>query len=301
MAPRYRPVFFDERWVLQRYQGWLPVANQPSVRVLKKSYGILKRFLVLSDGASGETVAGLLSACGVFAPSSEVILHDFAADETPVRSIRGSNFQLVGDRDRLLNTATFVMDLSKSPDFLLRDMREPFRRRIRAAATRGVAVTVGQDYDLRLVDDFLTNYNAMARERGLSTIRRTDVETMLRDKMAVMGVASLDGDPRSYAMVYLCGSTAYFLNGVSVGPKDEDAGKCLHYGLMKHLQLRGFDWYDLGGVPAIDERNGIYQFKKGFGGELVRLGAEFAHRPAIVRGAHVAARVVRRLRAGCAA
>ena len=59
------------------------------------------------------------------------------------------------------------------------------------------------------------------------------------------------------------------------------AGVLLQWGVMRALKAAGLRWYDMGGLPSLDSANGIYRFKKGFGGELVELGAEYGRSGAL--------------------
>lgn len=292
MLERYQSIFFDDEWALHKHRGWVLKTGRPSMKILEKSCGALKRVLVLCEGADDRAISAALTQGHVFAATSEVIVHDFSSPEAPQRSIGGRTFVLSGDKERLINKATFVINISKSQESLLREMRQGFRQSIKKAVERGVRVEVKEDPTPQLIDDFAAIYDKMARERGLSLIRRSELNQMFRDKSIVMGVASCGGKHLSFALVYISGRKAFYMHGATVS-NDDGAGKYLQYELFDYLRSRNVTWYDLGGVPEIDESNGIYLFKKGFGGELVRLGAEFVHRPAIVRGVRTLAKGVR--------
>ena len=65
---------------------------------------------------------------------------------------------------------------------------------------------------------------------------------------------------------------AMYLYGVSSANNIDGAGQLLHWELIRALKDRGISRYDLGGVPSVDESDGIYQFKKGFGGQAWHSG-----------------------------
>ena len=297
MTPPYRPIFFDDEWLLQKYRGWVLRSERPGIKILDRSYGIIHRVLVLCCGADDRAISKALTEDRTFAPSSEVIIHDFSSDGAAKRIICGRMFEPASERERLINKATFVLNLTEPRDALLQRMRQGFRQSIKKATESGISVAVKEAPEPNLIDRFVAAHNKMARDRALSLARRSDFEKMFRDGNLVMGVASLEDAHLSYALIYLSGATAYYLKGVSVGDSNDDAGKYLHYELVAYLKSRGMSWYDLGGVPEVNEKNGIYLFKKGFGGDLIRLGAEFVYRPRLIRGVRAGVRVLRTFRA----
>ena len=88
---------------------------------------------------------------------------------------------------------------------------------------------------------------------------------------------------RMAATVYRAGDEGYWSTGVDGGKRQDGAGHLLQFEIMRDLRDRGFRWYDLGGVASTDESNGIFQFKRGFGGDFVSLGAEYGRRPPLVQ------------------
>src|SRR2546430_1812944 len=73
----YRSVFLGNTWAHQKYLGWTVVDNLPGLRVLKKSYGIFDRYLLLltapGTGPLEDAVARAMGPLGL----SDVIIHDF--------------------------------------------------------------------------------------------------------------------------------------------------------------------------------------------------------------------------------
>ena len=71
------------------------------------------------------------------------------------------------------------------------------------------------------------------------------------------------------------------------------ASRFTHWETIKRLKATGFRWYDLGLVASRDRDDGIYWFKRSFGGTFVDFGREFQHVPG---GLVVAYRTFRALR-----
>jgi lipid II:glycine glycyltransferase (peptidoglycan interpeptide bridge formation enzyme) len=65
--------------------------------------------------------------------------------------------------------------------------------------------------------------------------------------------------------------------GVSGNNRNDGSAQLLQWEVIQHLKKAGQHWYDFGGVPEVNEMNGIYRFKKSFGGEAVDLGAEYSY------------------------
>jgi hypothetical protein len=90
-------------------------------------------------------------------------------------------------------------------------------------------------------------------------------------------VACDEGVEVNYVHVYTAGRTAYFMSGVNLASTSDGSGKLIHWRAMQYLKSRGYEWYDLGGVRSQSESDGIYNFKRRFGGQFVSLGAEWRH------------------------
>jgi lipid II:glycine glycyltransferase (peptidoglycan interpeptide bridge formation enzyme) len=88
---------------------------------------------------------------------------------------------------------------------------------------------------------------------------------------------------RASAAVYRANDKAIWIIGVDGGKAKDGAGRILQFEIMRRLRSQNVRWYDLGGVASTDEGDGIYKFKKGFGGAFVSLGAEYFRRPPLVR------------------
>jgi hypothetical protein len=299
MPVEYQPIFFDDDWVMPQHQGWTVCLKGPKLRVLQKSYGVMTRVLVLCTDTGDTAIGAALRQSELAAAPSEIIVRDFAPTAAAARTINGRRFVPVEESERLLNKATFVIDLAKSEETLFGRLRESYRRKIKRAIAAGVTFASHDAPVPAIVDGFVGAYQDMAVGRGLRLVRGSDIERMLERGHLLLCMAG--GASRSYAAIYVCAGKGYYLYGASSGASDPVVGTFLHYEIMRQLKSRGLRWYDLGGVPAIDESNGIYQFKKGFGGELINFGQELVHRPVFVRGVRTGVRALRRLQSLVAA
>jgi peptidoglycan pentaglycine glycine transferase (the first glycine) len=96
---------------------------------------------------------------------------------------------------------------------------------------------------------------------------------------AVPLIAEVDGEPVAAIFVFMFAGRAYYVYGMSQGVHREKMPTyLLQWEAMKHAKAHGCLTYDLWGAPDVfDESDslwGVYRFKEGLGGEVVRtLGA----------------------------
>ena len=88
-------------------------------------------------------------------------------------------------------------------------------------------------------------------------------------------------------LIYVCERQAYYMFGASAERFETGTGQLLQWEIMRFLKAQGVRWYDLGGVRTADPTNGIFLFKRGFGGELVHWGEQLVYQPPIHRALHV--------------
>jgi lipid II:glycine glycyltransferase (peptidoglycan interpeptide bridge formation enzyme) len=86
-----------------------------------------------------------------------------------------------------------------------------------------------------------------------------------------------DGDVRATNIVYLTDTHAYYLHGTHDPAARDPAGHLLHWETMKHVNGLGRRWYDFGIVPSLDPDDGLFKFKRSFGGEFLASGREYRH------------------------
>ena len=291
---RYRSIFLEPDWALTRYYGWQNEELAPGVKILSKRYGPARRQLILSeldDARELRRVFHRISDRG--GPTSETILHDFANTiETDLGEARDRPLVTAG-ADRILNLATYAVDLDQSEEQLLAAMSPDCRRRIRKAINDGIEVIAENAPPKARLDLFLGELGRMAHDRGLHVPARGILMQMFADRRAMLFSTGSSEGGTNFVMTYRAGDKAIWLHGVGRG-KSSDSGQILHWRVMQALQSTGVRWYDMGGVTG-DENNGIHRFKKGFGGEFVNLGQEYVTRAPLMRLLRAGVAGVRRL------
>ena len=205
------------------------------------------------------------------------------------RLLRSSGWRFSDEQIQFRNTVE--VDLRENEDDLLMQMKSKTRYNIRLAGRRGVTVRCGTVEDIAMLyqmyahtsvrDDFL-----IRSQTYYETVWRTFFEAGLAEPL----IAEVAGQPVGAVVIFHFGGRAWYIHGMSL---DEHREKMFNYRLqweaMLHAKAAGCRTYDMWGAPdTFNEEDplwGVYRFKDGFGGRVVRtLGAwDFPARPLIYR------------------
>lgn len=189
-----------------------------------------------------------------------------------------------GEQIQFRNTVT--IDLNASEDELLERMKQKTRYNVRLAEKKGVHIRPGNAGDLSALyrmyaetsarDGFVIRteaYYRMVWETFMSTPK--DGTAPFAEPL----VAEVDGEPVAAIFLFYFARRAYYLYGMSRAVhREKMPNYLLQWEAIKRARARGCTVYDLWGAPdALGESDalwGVYRFKEGLGGEVVRtLGA----------------------------
>lgn len=186
---------------------------------------------------------------------------------------------------------TIHLDLTRDLDTILAQMKPKWRYNIRLAERKGVTVREGN------ADDLPTFYRLMqitsARDRFAIhsfDYYRTAFELCASRDYARLFVAEYAGEPLAMIFVTAFGGEAIYLYGASSNAhRERMPNHALHWAAIQWAKTRGCTRYDLWGVAAVADAlvadkpdkssgpirfeppsHGLYQFKQGFGGQLVQ-------------------------------
>jgi lipid II:glycine glycyltransferase (peptidoglycan interpeptide bridge formation enzyme) len=175
---------------------------------------------------------------------------------------------------------TVVLDLDGPEDDLLERMKPKTRYNIRLAGRKGVCVRRGNP------DDYAMLYHMYAetsvrdgfaiREEGYY---RAVWQTFSQQGMAEALIAEVEGEPVAGLFLFTFAGKAWYLYGMSrEHHRDKMPNYLLQWEAMLRAREKGCMLYDLWGAPSrFDESDplwGVYRFKSGLGGQVVRtLGA----------------------------
>ncbi len=177
---------------------------------------------------------------------------------------------------------TVLVDLTAPEDELLARMKQKTRYNVRLAEKKGVTVRPGTRADLPM----LFQMYAETSVRDGFVIRneayyRTVWETFMRPSAADDRpwaeplLAEVGGEAVAAIFLFGFAGRAYYLYGMSrQAHREKMPSYLLQWEAMKRARSRGCTLYDLWGAPdEFNERDplwGVYRFKEGLGGQVVR-------------------------------
>jgi lipid II:glycine glycyltransferase (peptidoglycan interpeptide bridge formation enzyme) len=198
--------------------------------------------------------------------------------------LRRRGWLFSGDQVQFRNTV--MVDLTASDAEMLVRMKQKTRYNIRLAEKKGVHVRVGTGMDLPA----LYGMYAQTSVRDGFVIReesyyRTVWKTFMSESAAANQpsaeplIAEVDGEAVAAIFVFYFAGRAFYLYGMSrEAHREKMPNYLLQWEAMRRARARGCTSYDLWGAPdefkESDSMWGVFRFKEGLGGEVVRtLGA----------------------------
>lgn len=171
---------------------------------------------------------------------------------------------------------TVSLDLRPSLDDLLARMKQKSRYNVRLATRRGVSVRIGTSDDLNL----LYQMYAETSLRDGFTIRNkyyyhTLWQKFMDAQIAESLIAEVEGEPVAALVIFRFAGRAWYMFGMSnQAHREKMPNYILQWEAIRRAKDFGCVEYDLWGAPdefvEDDELWGVYRFKMGLGGEVVR-------------------------------
>jgi len=180
---------------------------------------------------------------------------------------------------------TLIVDITAEEDDVLMAMKSKTRYNIRLAGRKGVTVREGDAGDVTTFNDLLAA-TADRADFGIHPPAYYEAAYRLfapRDWARLL-LAEVEGQAVAGLMVFALPPRSWYFYGASISAHREKMPTyLLQWEAMRWAKSRGCKTYDMWGVPDEDretledqfvERSdglwGVYRFKRGFGGELVR-------------------------------
>lgn len=169
---------------------------------------------------------------------------------------------------------TLKLDLGKTDDQLMAEMRKATRYEIRQAIKLGI--TVEQSTDPDKMDAFYDLQLATASRQAFVPFSekylKEQFKVFVDDGQVVLFTAKYEGKILAQAMVIFYGQEADYHYGASSEEGRKYPGAYLvQWEAIKEARRRGMKYYDLWGVAPEDKLKhrfyGVSLFKRGFGGE----------------------------------
>ncbi len=179
---------------------------------------------------------------------------------------------------------TILIDISGDDDAILARMNQGTRRKIRQSGKHDIRYYEGTRADVAI-------FNAMMQTTGSRNdfgVHAPSYYELAYDlfvpRDAALILAEHEGDPLAGIMVFAAGDTAWYLYGASSNVKRNlMAAYGVQWAAIQWAKARGCTVYDLWGIPDEDAETleaqfesrsdglwGVYGFKRGWGGEVVR-------------------------------
>ena len=189
---------------------------------------------------------------------------------------------------RVQPLSTIHVDLSGDEEAILGRMKQKWRYNIRLAERKGVTVRGGRMDDLSAIQQLL-DATAARDSFGVhnAAYHRRATDLFLPEGLMAWLLAEHEGQLLAAIAVFALGRTAYYMWGASADEgRNLMPNHAVQWAAMRWAQERGCTTYDLWGIPdevgadplAYAEPEswgegglwGVYRFKQGFGGTVVR-------------------------------
>lgn len=170
---------------------------------------------------------------------------------------------------------TIILDLEKSEDELLAEMKSKTRYNIRLAQKHGVKIK-----EMESDDDFEKFWSLMSEtaQRDEFSMHSKDyyrkiIETKSNDFKNILYLAEYKNNVLAVAIINFFNNKAIYLHGASSSSdRNVMAPYLLHFEIMKYAKNSNLKQYDLWGIS--EKWPGVTRFKQGFGGKEIKyLGA----------------------------
>lgn len=181
--------------------------------------------------------------------------------------------------------STLIVDISPAEETILGAMKSKTRYNVRLAARKGVTVREAEEADLPAFHTLMTA-TAARDSFGVHTPAYYEAAYRLfvSQGWARLLLAEVRGHPAAALMVFALPPRSWYFYGASGGDHREKMPTyLLQWEAMRWAKSVGCTTYDLWGIPDEDTETleaefthrrdglwGVYRFKRGFGGELVR-------------------------------
>lgn len=167
----------------------------------------------------------------------------------------------------------WILDLRKSEEALLSEMRKTTRYLIRKTEKEGIKVW--QSTDLADLDRFWPIYSATAARQHFTPFSKAAITAefslMAKHNQIAFFFAEFQGELIAASIIVFYGQMAFYHHSGSVQKFERiNASYLLQWRVIQEAQRRGCQFYNFWGIAPEDRPKhpwaGLSQFKKGFGG-----------------------------------
>jgi len=269
--------------------GWKPVyvaAGEAGAQILFRSLPMGFSIAYIPKGPLGSDLEPLWSLIDAVCREKRAVFVKVEPDAWEGEFAGTDQLQQAGFRPSphaLQPRRTIVLDLHGDEEEILSRMKQKTRYNIRLAARKEVAVEASDDLETfaRLIE--------VTGERDAFGVHTPDYYRRAYELFHPSGtcqlfLASYQGQPLAGLMVFAVGDRAWYLYGASNNQqRNRMPTYLIQWEAIRWAKEKGCASYDLWGVPDYPEDGleenfsnrsdglwGVYRFKRGFGGELLR-------------------------------
>lgn len=179
---------------------------------------------------------------------------------------------------------TIVLDITPGEDILLAKMKEKWRYNVRLAGRKGVQVRMAEtDADVRNWYSLLET-TSIRDGFGIHTLNyyQQAWKILAPRNQARLFLADYNGQLLAGILVGLMAKQAVYLYGASSNEQRQlMPNYLLQWEAIRWAKQEGATSYDFWGIPETDDESeamaGVYRFKSGWGGRIVRFPGNYEH------------------------
>jgi lipid II:glycine glycyltransferase (peptidoglycan interpeptide bridge formation enzyme) len=272
--------------------GWEPVQfifGNTGAQVLVKHLPLGQKMAYIPKGPIGDDWLSLISEIDNYCLHERIIFLKIEPDEAIVPLEVNKKLPGITPSPQTIQPRrSIIVDLTNIDEMILARMKQKTRYNIGLARKKGVTVQVWDD---------LQGFHRMMQttgERDTFGVHTLEYycdayELFHPDSSCELLAAYHEGDVLAALMVFAAGQRAWYFYGASGNLKRHLMPTyLLQWEAMLWAKERGCSSYDLWGVPDQDEEFleehfnerqdglwGVYRFKRGFGGTLIRSAGAF--------------------------
>ncbi len=187
--------------------------------------------------------------------------------------------------DQIQFRNSVLIDVTSTEEEMLARMKPKTRYNVRLAEKKGVTVRAGTVDDLPMLYKMYAETSVrdgfvIRDENYYMTVWKLFMRSAVSGQpSAIPLIAEVEGQPVAAIFLFMFAGRAYYVYGMSRNlHREKMPTYLLQWEAMKRAKANGCAAYDLWGAPEVfdesDSMWGVYRFKEGLGGEVVRtLGA----------------------------
>ncbi|MBI5352881.1 MAG: peptidoglycan bridge formation glycyltransferase FemA/FemB family protein [Chloroflexi bacterium] len=192
--------------------------------------------------------------------------------------------------DQIQFQNTVLVDLSATEEEMLARMKPKTRYNVRLAEKKGVTIRAGTVDDLPMLYKMYAETSVrdgfvIRDENYYMTVWKVFMRPTVHGQPSTIPlIAEVENQPVAAIFLFMFAGRAYYVYGMSRNlHREKMPTYLLQWDAMKRAKSNGCNDYDLWGAPEVfdesDSMWGVYRFKEGLGGEVIRTPGAYDFAP----------------------